>query len=201
MSAAPVSWIGIDPGLGGAVVALRPEGSMFHVERTPVVPATKGRTQHNVAECSRLLRDMMDQAIANDWEPRVAIEDVHSIPGQGVASMFSFGVGFGLWLGITAALKLPTLRIAPKGWQRLVLAGRPRRDIKQTAVLAASELWPSLRLRTKADSGMADAALIAEAARRVHAHGGRPAATTGGSLGALGPSQERFGYGTGCQPI
>lgn len=168
MNVRPISWIGIDPGLEGAVVMLNHAGVVFAFHRTPVFKPTKGRTVHNVGECARMLRTLHGLAGSLDSDLRIAIEDVSSRPGQGVVSMFSFGVGYGLWQGISASLDVPVLRVKPKGWQDIALAGRSRKDVKQTALVVASELFPSLAIRDKRDQGLADAALIAEACRRAH---------------------------------
>jgi len=48
------------------------------------------------------------------------IEKVHAMPGQGVTSMFSFGMNFGYWHGILVAHKIPFNYVSPQKWQKLV---------------------------------------------------------------------------------
>lgn len=48
----------------------------------------------------------------------VGIELVHSMPKQGVASTFKFGMGYGQLQGICAALRIPFVLIAPQVWKK-----------------------------------------------------------------------------------
>lgn len=49
--------------------------------------------------------------------PIVIVEEVHSMPRQGVKSMFSFGTRFGEIIGILSALGIPYTLLKPKQWQ------------------------------------------------------------------------------------
>jgi len=44
----------------------------------------------------------------------VVIEESQSMPGQGVRSYFTIGLGFGVWLGILSALGLAYTRCTPR---------------------------------------------------------------------------------------
>ena len=52
----------------------------------------------------------------------VFIEKVHSMPGQGVASMFNFGKGYGIWIGILAALKISKTLVTPQEWKKEMMS-------------------------------------------------------------------------------
>ena len=100
-------YIGIDPGLGGAVgvideTALFPTNE-FKVFDTPtmVVSGVKNKNVYNTAAMAALLQPYHDQV---GCDVLVVLESVHSMPKQGVASSFSFGQGLGMWQGIIAAL-------------------------------------------------------------------------------------------------
>ncbi len=56
----------------------------------------------------------------------VVIEKVHSMPAQGVASSFKFGVGYGQLMGLCAALSIPYTLVTPQAWKKQVLAGTPK---------------------------------------------------------------------------
>jgi hypothetical protein len=49
---------------------------------------------------------------------QVLLEESQAMPQQGTRSMFVTGVGFGLWLGILAAVQLPYTRIRPAVWKK-----------------------------------------------------------------------------------
>lgn len=99
--------------------------------------------------------------------PRVCalIEHVHSMPGQGVASSFKFGMSYG---GLRMALignLIPFESITPTQWQKqLGLGGRyPSKTARKNAHKAkAQELFPHLKITHK----NADALLLAEVCRR-----------------------------------
>jgi crossover junction endodeoxyribonuclease RuvC len=55
----------------------------------------------------------------------VVLEQSQAMPGQGVTSMFTVGVGFGLWWGIVATLGLPLEFVRPCVWVRAILKGQP----------------------------------------------------------------------------
>lgn len=104
------------------------------------------------------------------FEPHViALEKVHSMPGQGVASSFTFGRGVGRLEGIAEALGVRVELITPQRWKQTVLSGTAKD--KTAAVEFCRRRWPGLTLVLprcrKPHEGMADALCIAEAARRL----------------------------------
>jgi crossover junction endodeoxyribonuclease RuvC len=160
------TYIGIDPGLTGAVAVIDAGGRLVSATRTPIIRAAAGgKSQYDTPAMVELLAEHKDC--------RVALELVGAMPHDGVASSFRFGTGWGLWQGILAALALPTVLVRPKEWQAATLVGLPRgKAVKTSAVSAAQALFPTLPIKVKADWGMADAALMAEWCRRTHAVGG-----------------------------
>src|SRR5207249_11958301 len=87
----------------------------------------------------------------------VILEEAQSMPGQGVRSMFTVGMGFGRWLGILAAVGLPYTRVRPQVWKRTLGLGKD----KEQARLRAQQLYPGAGQRRKKDQGRADALLLA----------------------------------------
>jgi hypothetical protein len=160
--------VGLDPGLSGALAVISITGEPIAVYDTPTLAVTTSKGSHrrayDEASMARLL-----STIAHDCGPiLVAIEQQQAMPGQGVTSMFSLGVGFGIWLGLIAALGLPHERVRPADWKRHMVAGKG----KNADVLAAIRLFPSMCLygpKGRALDGRADALLIAEFVRRRHA--------------------------------
>lgn len=96
-------FIGIDPGVNGGICFESPNG---------IVSA------HG---CPATLKDMVDlikEQPNYNGDYLAVIENVHSMPGQGVASTFKFGKNFGEWLAILASLGIPYVEISPQKWQK-----------------------------------------------------------------------------------
>lgn len=88
------------------------------------------------------------------------LEQVHSMPGQGVASSFKFGQGYGsLEMALTAA-GIPFERVTPQKWQKAL--GCLTKGQKNVSKRKAQELFPTM----KVTHATADALLIAEWGRR-----------------------------------
>lgn len=95
----------------------------------------------------------------------VFIEKVSAMPGQGVSSMFRLGEGYGLWIGIISALKLPLTKVHPATWKKVMMQGISDKDAARGR---AQELFPDAAgyFKRKLDCDRADAVLIAEYGRR-----------------------------------
>ncbi|MFM6207166.1 hypothetical protein, partial [Planktothrix sp.] len=94
----------------------------------------------------------------------IILESVHAMPGQGVSSMFSFGLGYGVWLGIVAALNVPIEFVTPQAWKKYYSLGPD----KEASRVKALQLFPSQasELKLKKHHGRAEALLLAEYLRR-----------------------------------
>ena len=80
------------------------------------------------------------------------------MPGQGVSSMFGFGVSYGILQGVIASLGIPSVLVTPQRWKKAAgLMGKP----KDYARTLAQRLYPAAELSRKKDIGRADAILIA----------------------------------------
>lgn len=74
---------------------------------------------------------------------RILIERVHSLPHQGVKSMFSFGQRYGEVLGMLVALRLDFDTLLPQQWQKIffhcylnnVSIEEPSKNTKNTKLL------------------------------------------------------------------
>jgi crossover junction endodeoxyribonuclease RuvC len=148
--------IGIDPGITGAIAIIDDDG--VSVVDTPTIEVQKGgkgkmsKTEFLPSEMAEILREA--------GPGHIFIEAVHAMPGQGVTSMFGFGVGYGVWLGIIAALNLPHTKVTPQAWKKEIMKGMPDKDASR---IRAQEMFPELTglLARKKDHGRADALLIA----------------------------------------
>ena len=99
----PNLFIGIDPGKSGGICV------------------TNGTTSI-CSKCPGTLADIVDITRAMleiDSNPFAVIESVHSMPGQGVVSTFTFGTNYGQWLGILASLQVPYIQVTPQTWMKV----------------------------------------------------------------------------------
>lgn len=148
--------IGIDPGASGAFVVL--DRKSFAPIEWGVMPTVKqGKaTRVNASALAAALRD---------FDPGEAfLEQVGAMPGQGVASMFSFGHAAGVVAGVLGAMEITTTLVTPQAWKKR--AGLIGTD-KDAARARAIQLWPAWRALDKKGAGqaLADAALIARFGR------------------------------------
>ena len=161
-------FIGIDPGLTGAICALDQDGAIIVCHDTPILTVT--RNKHTRHECNRVEMAHMVREILHGrdsyGEPVAAIERVASMPNQGVASSFTFGMGYGIWLGILATLHVPTDLVHPARWKKTMLDSMGKN--KDASRVRALELFgKQVDLSKKIHHGRADALLLAEYRRRI----------------------------------
>lgn len=146
------AFLGVDPGLGGALAVVQ-DG---HVE-TFDMPTfdIKGKRKLDIA-----LLDSIIRGIAAVREPRLAVvEDVHSMPAQGVASSFTFGYVTGVVHALLAAHKIPVHLVSPGAWKRVMGLSADKDASRQLA----SRIFPAsvAHWARKKDDGRAEAVLLA----------------------------------------
>lgn len=154
--------IGIDPGISGALCVLD-EGEVKFYD-TPTLEIVVNKKRKNVLdayEMSRILKE-----VTAGREVLVSIEKVQAMPGggertMGATSAFSFGMGFGLWLGILAALEIPYQLVHPATWKAKLMSGQPKE--KDSSRQVAMQHYPRAAkdLNLKKHVGRADAAMLA----------------------------------------
>lgn len=91
---------------------------------------------------------------------QLVIEHVHSMPKQGVASSFTFGMSFGLIIGVSCGANLPLTLVTPQKWKNHFRLTGKAKEASRELVL---RLYPDARefLQRKSDHNRADAILIA----------------------------------------
>ena len=143
--------IGIDPGVSGAIAFLN-DDSLEGVFDMPVMALSGKKQQVNAPKLAEIIGTGSPRA------NEAYVEQVHSMPGQGVSGMFNFGVSYGVIQGVLAALQIPMVLVSPAVWKRRAgLTGKP----KDAARTLAQQLYPAAPLGQKKDVGRADSILIA----------------------------------------
>jgi crossover junction endodeoxyribonuclease RuvC len=146
--------IGIDPGLTGALAVLTADGTFVAVFDTPTLTLVKRQSLRQAFDLVALARLLAPYA----GEPvHVMLEESQSMPGQGVASTFQTGVGFGVWLGVVGALGLPHTLVRPFVWKKALRVGADKEQCR----LRAQQLFPGADLHLKKHHGRSEALLIA----------------------------------------
>ena len=144
--------IAIDPGLTGAIAEI--EGDWVNVTDIPVMAKGKGggkiKQQVNAAELESILGHLVSGT--------VVIERVSSMPGQGVASMFSMGDTFGCIRGVCAALGKRIEFVTAREWKKHYKLPADKEVCRAKAI----ELFPDMPLGRKKDHNRAEALLMAK---------------------------------------
>lgn len=150
-------FIGGDPGLSGAL-ALVSERGLERVEDMPTLALTRGGKAKREPDLVQL------GLIVGGWAAlgidAAYVEQVGSMPEQGISSAFAFGKSYGALLGVLAANQIPTFTVVPAVWKKAV--GIKAGAGKDASRALAKQLWPAhgaAFARVK-DDGRAEAALI-----------------------------------------
>ena len=142
--------LGVDPGLSGALSFYW--GDHLDIFDMPTLPHGKKRAV-DVYEVARIV-DMYSQATVAAY-----IENVHSMPNQGVASSFNFGMSCGLVRGVIAANFIPVEMVTPQVWKRYFSLTSDKTLARREAFERFPKNYTQF-VRVK-DDGRAEASLIA----------------------------------------
>jgi len=157
--------VGIDPGKTGFVAVILENGSVNLFPCPTIMNGTK--REYDERSMAKIIKPFEIGTTS-----KVFIEKAQAMRKkgvkQGVVSVFSFGMGYGLWLGILASHNVSYQTVSPKRWQGIMLADIPGKDTKARAVIAAKRLFPQCSDWERKDHNRADALLIAEWGRRQH---------------------------------
>lgn len=142
-----MTYIGCDPGKKGSLAVLK-DGvvSVYPFDENAYIAVLGAVDPHGAVCC---------------------LEHVGAMPGQGVTSMFHFGENFGFIQGVLRAYKIPFELVRPQKWKKeFSITGD-----KNSSIAVCKRLFPDLNLLPtprcrKESDGFAEAALLAEYARR-----------------------------------
>ena len=142
-------YLGIDPGRSGSLAIIWDTGDV------EVIPFDK------TAYINAIVR-------ANEaGECKCCLEHVSAMPKQGVTSTFNFGVNFGWMQGVLDTFGVSYELVRPQKWKKEFSVTAD----KNSSIAVCKRLFPNVSLKRtekcrKDDDGNAEAALLAEYARR-----------------------------------
>lgn len=143
--------LGIDPGKNGGMAVL--DADTNEIIDITSMPST--------------LTDISDFVERHQDVSCAVLETVHSMPGQGVASMFTFGQYYGYVQMAVVAHKIRCIDVLPAKWQQVLglkaKKGESKAEHKNRLKGLAQKLFPNVKVTLK----NADALLLAEYGRRV----------------------------------
>ncbi len=148
-------WIGIDPGLTGAIGVLRADGSLEAVIEMPVRDKQGGLVKREVSvkQLNLVLRQYLREG------DKILVERVAARPEQGVSGMFSLGDSFGSVRGVCGGIGGIVVDVLPQMWRRG--CGITSGTGKGGSVAKARAIFGKDIVRVGKDHGKADALLIA----------------------------------------
>ena len=161
-----MTYLGIDPGLQGALVIVDEAGAVVDSLKMPRVGGTKGPL--DVARLADWLEAWFSPGAC------ACLEDIQGRPNakMGVTSALTSGRNHGRIEGLLLAQGWRYELTPVARWQKAMHAGTSEggKDPKARSILAARRLLPSLDLtpgrKTKPDDNIADAGLLALYCRR-----------------------------------
>lgn len=149
-------YLGIDPGLSGALAFYNPTDGDLKVWDMPT---------HNIKVSGKKKRTLDIFTLANIVDPlsneviMAAVEEVGAMPKQGVTSSFNFGFSAGCAQMAVAAYAIPLRTIRPNIWKRdMRITGDKTASRREASRLLPQHigLWPLIK-----HDGRAEAALLA----------------------------------------
>lgn len=158
--------MGIDVGVSGAIGVITDASQVVFTADIPTYKPKAGSNRRTIDEGA--LFNIL-QAYEGVEYLQVAVESVGAMPGEGVASSFTFGYSFGLIRGMLVGLGIPYRLVSPVAWKRK--QGIPAGSTKAAGLARARVLFPGADLKLVKNHGRADALLIADYLRMVDGGG------------------------------
>lgn len=159
----PSIFIGVDPGLSGAIAVWEPEKNRLDVYDMPAQVFSRGgkdRVRVDHRALGSLVRGLCADALRNSQLTLAAIEDVGGIPGQSADASCTFGKAIGAAEQAIAGAGIPLTYVPPGVWKRAAgLVGTNKsasRDKASKEFPSHAGKWPLVK-----HDGRAEAALLA----------------------------------------
>jgi len=153
----PMIFIGIDPGLTGAIAAIDDQAQLILCEDLPIIRSGK-LAWIDSNELTSLLMQCRDGRPA-----QISVERSQPMPGQGVSSTFTTGVVMGSILAACQRLAVPLHLVTAAVWKRSLALNSD----KTASLDKARLLFPTAELARVKDHNRSEALLLAEYSRRM----------------------------------
>ena len=146
--------VGIDPGITGAVGVLK-DGQFKAVFDIPSTMKGGGTVKREI-DPAGMAREIIARLDPKD-SVEILLERVGAMPGQGVASVFSFGDSYGCCRAVAAVLGYSVILIPPAVWKKHFNLSRDKEESRALAI----RLFPTAELSLKKHADRAEALLMA----------------------------------------
>jgi crossover junction endodeoxyribonuclease RuvC len=146
-------YLGIDPGLSGALAIVEP------INGVPVLIDAIDMPSTGTGAKARVDIIAAAQWIAKHAPSTAYVERAQAYPGQGASSGFSYGRAVGAIEAVVALCSIPLILVEASAWKKqLRLPGKDKEAARQKAL----QLFPAqhVLLARKRDHGRAEAALL-----------------------------------------
>lgn len=155
-------FIGVDPGLGGALAVMAADGTVLSIQDQPVLELQRREKKRPVADVVGMAYLIQNQGPPATW----VLEEPPVQPLFSRASNYQQGWNTALWVGLLTMAGESFVRVSPLTWKAKML---PRVKGKAASRQYAMQRWPTVadQLRRVKDDGRADALLLAEYGRTV----------------------------------
>ena len=139
-------FIGVDPGASGGLAYYISNGdkSFYGAFKCP---KAAGKLYEAVFKIKEMVSSFNDGRLPCPYSINCVVEKVHSMPGQGVKSTFSFGKNLGWWESALEANRIPYQLVHPRKWQNhFNISAISRKDRKKLLREKAEELYPDIKM-------------------------------------------------------
>ncbi len=165
-------FVGIDPGLTGAVAVIDKNGKCLLLSDCPTEKKSLKKivSPHGVSELVASIKKLKGKLYALLEEP---IAMPRAGRSMGATSMLSFGRGVGIWEGALSMAGIQVNTVHPRVWKRKMF---PKNGSdKNQSLKIAKKLFPAIRQRLNKSNhhGRAEALLIAYYLLTISKNGGK----------------------------
>lgn len=145
--------LAVDPGLNGGIAVV--DGPMLRQVTT--MPTMSWSQQKTIVD-SYQLNLFLNNVRVDFGVNSCVVERASARPGQGVTSMFTFGMAYGAVIALMQSHGFSLHIVAPNVWKKDLKLGTDKNDSRNKAI----EMWPDHEqmFKRKKDDGRAEAALI-----------------------------------------
>jgi len=153
-------FIGIDPGIKGSIAIIDENGGILFHTAVPVFKDARGKNKYDLFSMDSIIKK-----IINDFIPcSIVIEKAQAMPHQGVVSMFTYGRGYGYWIGLMTCAGLKYKEVSPRTWTKLLKCCKDFGG-KEGNYKRACQLFENYKAKNKSEQTYCDSLLLAEYAR------------------------------------